>query len=78
MLIAGRMLSESFNESVNATVSIGVLATLRVDFTYYRFGVEVTLEQGTTIHVDEEKGWACHGDDYFEIDTTDYVVSYLN
>lgn len=80
MLIAGRMLSNSDEELESFNVlAIGVNARLSGPFSYMRFDrTEVHLDTGTAIHVDETKGIACHGEDYFEVEPGDYVINYLN
>lgn len=76
MLNAGRMLLEFNGEN---SLSIGVIATLKTDFAYERLdGVIITLELGTSIHVDENKGIANYGEDYFSVEPSDYIVKYLN
>jgi hypothetical protein len=73
--IAAQLMSEFDGYTNN---SIGVVARLRDDFTFHKFGVEITLYAGTLIHVDEHEMIGSHGEDLFKIDHGDYVVSYLN
>lgn len=79
MLTAGRMLSSFDSELGQIVETIGVNARLAAPYTFARLdGAEITLDMGTPIHVDETKGIASHGSDYFEVDPSDYVISFLN
>lgn len=73
---AARLIDTQYD--THSVHSIGVVARLSHDFTYSRFGVEVTLDAGTLVHVDEERMIASHGNDCFTVEHGDYVVSYLN
>lgn len=78
MVNAVRLSSKS-NDLDKNHISIGVIATLLVPFIFEKLdGHEVQLEAGTKIHVDEDRGIGSFGDDYFEIDPNDYVISFLN
>jgi len=68
------MLSD-FNSNVS---NAGIIVRLRSDFTYSRKGVEITLEEGTSIVVDESMGLGYFESVCFQIEPTDYIIMYLN
>lgn len=74
MLNAGRMLLDT-----STVDGFAVLATLDADFTYYRMdGSSIRIPEGTTFHVDENRNIGYLNGDYFQVDSGDYTVSYLN
>lgn len=60
-------------------VAFGIPSSLiqPVDFTRWN-GVKVHLVIGQAIHVDVERGIANCGDDYFEIERSEYMTLLLN
>jgi hypothetical protein len=75
MLIAARM----FSEGNGNVFTIGVNATLEVDCSYRRqCGKEVTIQKGTAIYVDEDKGIGYFDGDHFELDIGEYSISFQN
>lgn len=76
MLTAVRL---SDNSNAHSHEGIGVNATLVLPYTFYKLdGKEVSLDIGTPIHVDEERGIASFQDDYFAVEPADYKIDFAN